>query len=313
MHAPETKTLTSQLIKADPASPVLKVIGRDTLVVKAGTSFRGKTFDEDTPVLLPKGGLVTGADYVVALSGEAIALRLTHLPDDDSYFGGFHFAPGGNAAARAGGDDVPAINPFSLWDVNFRPACKDPRGMVLIELPAGKFWCDIYLTGADCHLDGTSKFGATIADGRDCPINPATGERFKRFDYAAACAVMAHHGKGLLATDEFRAAAEGVTENSAAPRDPNTTGLDAIRTSRFGLMQATGNMWVWGHDGDPDSPRASLFGGSWIGGDSAGSRYAYVGHWPENSLDIIGARGRSDHLQLDERCDSSAAGRARAR
>ena len=74
MHAPETKTLTSQLIKADPASPVLKVIGRDTLVVKAGTSFRGKTFDEDTPVLLPKGGLVTGADYVVALSGEAIAL-----------------------------------------------------------------------------------------------------------------------------------------------------------------------------------------------------------------------------------------------
>ena len=46
-------------------------------------------------------------------------------------------------------------------------------------------------------------------------------------------------------------------------------------------------------------PRASIFGGSWINGRNAGSRYANVDNWPENSNDNLGARGRSDHLQLD--------------
>lgn len=110
--------------------------------------------------------------------------------------------------------------------------------------------------------------------------------------------MLASHGKGLLSIEEFFAAAYGVTEKSADKGDPDMTGLDAPRTSKFGLMQATGNMWVWGHDGDPDEPRASSFGGSWISGDLAGSRYAYVGVWPEYSSDDLGARGRSDHLQL---------------
>lgn len=40
---------------------------------------------------------------------------------------------------------------------------------------------------------------------------------------------------------------------------------------------------------------ASIFGGSWINGSNAGSRYANLGYnWPENSSDDIGARGRSD-------------------
>ena len=44
-------------------------------------------------------------------------------------------------------------------------------------------------------------------------------------------------------------------------------------------------------------PRASMFGGSWINGDDAGSRYANVAYnWPENSNDNLGARGRSDDL-----------------
>lgn len=40
--------------------------------------------------------------------------------------------------------------------------------------------------------------------------------------------------------------------------------------------------------------RASIFGGSWINGDNAGSRYANLDNWPENSNDDISARGRSD-------------------
>jgi hypothetical protein len=41
-------------------------------------------------------------------------------------------------------------------------------------------------------------------------------------------------------------------------------------------------------------PRPSIFGGSWINGSNAGSRYANLDNWPENSNDNLGARGRSD-------------------
>jgi hypothetical protein len=107
---------------------------------------------------------------------------------------------------------------------------------------------------------------------------------------------MKHHGKQLLSFEEFAAAAFGVTEKTAAGREPELTGLDAARTSRFGLMQATGNMWVWGHDGDPDEPRASILGGAWLSDGNAGSRCADLVHWAVDSFENIGARGRSDHL-----------------
>ncbi|OYX80463.1 MAG: hypothetical protein B7Y77_00545, partial [Bradyrhizobium sp. 35-63-5] len=205
--------------------------------------------------------------------------------------------PGGNATARAGGDDVPAINPRSLWDLNFRPASADPRGMTLVDGPRGKFWCDIYLLAKDHLAQGTSQCGTMIADGVEPPQNP-DGGYFSKLDYATAVAAMKHHGKGLLSIEEFFAAAFGVTERTSTNDDPETTQLDAARTSRFGLMQATGNLWVWGHDGDPDSPRPSIFGGSWWGVGNAGSRRASVGNWAGYSLELLGARGRSDHLQL---------------
>jgi hypothetical protein len=296
VHAKNEAT-ASLLSKADPNLPALIVTGPQSIAVRAGTIFDGHTFDVETSVLLPDTGLIAGADYVVAVSrlGVAIAGAVEVPPSDVTFLGGFHFAPGGNAAARAGGDDVPAINPFSLWDVNFRPACADPRGMTLVDGPRGRFWCDIYLLGVD-HLErGTSKFGATIADGDDLPM---LGEReASRLDYETAVKVMAYHGKQLLALDEFFAAAFGVTEKTSCGRDPKKTKLDALRTSKWGVIQATGNLWVWGHDGDPDEPRGSVFGGSWLHDDSAGSRYALVDNWPGNSSEYLGARGRSDHLQ----------------
>jgi hypothetical protein len=42
------------------------------------------------------------------------------------------------------------------------------------------------------------------------------------------------------------------------------------------------------------SMRPSIFGGSWINGDNAGSRYANLDYWPENSNENIGARGACD-------------------
>lgn len=40
--------------------------------------------------------------------------------------------------------------------------------------------------------------------------------------------------------------------------------------------------------------RPSIFGGSWINGANAGSRYANLDNWPENSNDNISARGACD-------------------
>jgi hypothetical protein len=299
------------LRKADPAVPALVVNAAGRLCVRGATQFAHRSFAGLMTVPVPKV-LEPGADYVVLVGLNTLAVEKlvsAVLPDDA--LGGFHFAPGGNAPARGGGNTVPAINPCSLWDLNFRPACNDPRGMTLVRralappanplargqlAPAYLFWCDIYLTGVDHLQYGTSRFDVTIADGVDLPQKPDGNGLFEKFDFAAARALLAHHGKGLLSFEEFGSAAIGVTEETAAGTDPKITGLDAPRTSRFGLMQATGNMWVWGHDGDPDEPRASIFGGSWHNGGYAGSRCANVDYWPASSGVNLGARGRCDHL-----------------
>ena len=288
----------AMLIKRDKTSPAIKVSGVGA-AVKAGVTFRGVSFKKDAHIKAPAGGYAAGCDYVVTIErGKPVAQLMKTASLPANAIGGFHFAPGGNAAGKAGGDSTPAINPYSIWDRNFRPACNDPRGMTLVDVPGkGRIWCDIYLLGKDHLENGTSRHGAAIADGNDRPQNPAGGS-FSRFDYDTACAVMKHHGKKLLGAEEFFAAAYGVTEKTAAQTEPKITGLDAQRTSQRGLMQATGNMWVWGTDGHPDMPRPSIFGGAWLSDESAGSRCADLGNWPGYSGDYIGARGRSDHLQL---------------
>ncbi|OYX76331.1 MAG: hypothetical protein B7Y77_02625 [Bradyrhizobium sp. 35-63-5] len=291
--------------------PVFVVTGRDKIAIRRGATIGHRVIAKAMPLSQPAGGYRPGHDYGVFVAGKSFEVRELSAampPGLRGLIGGFHFAPGGNATARTGGDNVPAINPRSVWDTNFRPACTDPRGMTLVDGPRGKFWCDIYLLAKDHLTRGTSRFAATIADGNDPPQNP-DGGYFAKLDYATAVAVMKHHGKGLLSIEEFFAAAFGVTERTSHSGDPVATQLDAARTSKFGLMQATGNLWVWGHDGDPDQPRPSIFGGSWWIDDVAGSRQAGVDYWAVNSSENLGARGRSDHLPPE----SSPRQRRRAR
>lgn len=287
-------TQTSALPAASqtaPGKPILAIIGASTLAIRAGTAITiagmAHVFDTDTPVAL--SDLIPGEDYGIRLDGDGkpiASLLGPENPIDAGWIAGFHFAPGSNAEARAGGDNVPAINPHSFWDVGFRPSCPDPRGMTLVEVGTGHVWVDIYLLGTEHKRNGTSRCGAAIADGYS----------LDRLNYQDATAIYAEHGKRLLTYDEFRAAAFGVTEKSSAPGDPNTTGIDAARTSRFGLMQATGNLWQWGTDGDPEDPRPSIFGGSWFYGSNAGSRFAILDYWPVYSHEFISARGACDHL-----------------
>jgi hypothetical protein len=55
------------------------------------------------------------------------------------------------------------------------------------------------------------------------------------------------------------------------------------------------------------SPRASILGGSWLNEGNAGSRYANLDNWADNSNENIGARGRSD-LQRDRRARADRRG-----
>lgn len=280
--------------RASASSAILFSAGAREVGIRAGAVIRidgvEHKFASDTPVVTDD--LTPGRDYGVSIAEDgrpvAIAVEGWATPLEAGHFAGFHFAPGGCAQARAGGDAVPAINPFSLWDMDFRFAGSDPRGMALVDMPDGaRFWADIYLLGVDHRAQGTSRCGVRIADGRS----------LDRLDFHDAAAILAAHGKRLLTYDEFRVAALGVTEKSAAGKRLEETGLDPDRTSRFGLMQATGNRWVWATDGDLDDPSPSILGGSWILGDNAGSRCAGLGDWPDFSHEALSARGGGDHMQ----------------
>ena len=225
--------------------------------------------------LLDTGSFVAGFDYAIhaTTAGGLLSSASFTPPAGGVLIGGFHYALGGNAtvfaatASNNGGDSTPQINPYSIWDLNFRPACSDPRGMALI---AGKFWMDIYLCNADHHLYGTSSAGKTIADGAggtSLPMIPTTfggngSTRYGNCDGFTSGEVLAAYGKSLPTLNDCHAAFVGVKEGTSIGSDPVTTKLDALRTSKWGIMQATGNMWHWTLDamwrGDRDGALATF-------------------------------------------------------
>ena len=324
------------ITKLDSSTPVLTKTGAATVSLKAGTSAKLPTgravyFPADTVVTMP--ALAAGTDYAVYVTPDGNVVASANFSAPAGYnaatilkIGGFHYANGGNATAQAGGDATAAINAYSLWDLKFKPACLDARGMTLV---AGAFWCDIYLTGTNPDVDGTSKFGATIADGSSPAKIPAMFGGNGTTDYGAfkwwhALEVGYSAGKQLLDYAEFCAAAYGTTEgtNVTGSADPGTTQRDANHTSRWGVMQATGNMYIWGR-GDALDPsaatafawsattesrgsiyqsggglKAPLFGGYWGDGSVCGSRSCVWSLAPSISAINFGARFRCDHLVL---------------
>lgn len=292
-----TKPPGVQIMTDYADAPILFSSADMPLGIKAGTSIFidpetkiDLSFATDTAIAL-LGDMRPGMDYALHLKEDGtvqVCLADAANPLQRGAFAGFHYALGSNASARAGGDSIPQINPHSFWDIGFRPACPDPRGMELRVFPDGRLiWGDIFFLGTRHREVGTSRAGEIIA----------TGETLDRLDYKTAVAILASHGKRLMTYEEFIVFVYGVTERSVAPRRPTRTGLDAPRTSAGGLMQATGNIWTWGTDGDPDDPRPSVFGGSWLVGSNAGSRFALLDYWPGDSFVSIGVRAASDHLQ----------------
>lgn len=241
--------------------------------------------------------------------------------------GGFHYAPGGNAAAQAGGDTTPVINPYSFWDLKFRPACPDPRGMTLV---ANSFWADIYFTGVDHLINGTSKYNVTIADGASPPKIPlqfgGNGiTTYAAFNWWEAAEVMQAHGKRMPTYSEFSTLAFGTTEaTSSGGSDVPTTGVSGTGatnawnkfTSRWGVIQATGCLWIRGANfggtgaaawnavtggrGSVYGPTtAAVFGGQYENTVHSGSRCSYWSLYPQESYSFVTTRGVCSHFMTE--------------
>lgn len=272
-----------------------------------------------TVVIMP-GSPVTGTDYAIWAKPngtlEATANHTTPPTTGARKIGGFHYAPGGNAGGVAGGDSTPSINAYSLWDLKWRPACPDSRGMTLV---ANGFWVDIYLTGVDAITNGSSCYNVVIADGSSPPKVPTLfggdgSTTYGSYTWFEAQELAAAFGKRCPTQQEFMAAAYGVTEATSRGSDPVNTILDAARTSKWGLIGATGNLLVWGDERagfkstsvntegrgtETDAPNAALFGGDWTDSTYAGSRSSYWCYAASFSYSSFGSRFACDHLWLE--------------
>lgn len=331
LNASSTTNLAYGLFrKADPTTAAFVKTGAFTISTQAAAisvEVNGvvHAIAASTAVTMP-GSPASGTDYAIWAKTdgtlEATSNHVTPPTANARRIGGFHYAPGGNATGVAGGDTTPAINAYSIWDLKWRPACADPRGMTLV---AGGFWSDIYLLGVDHPTNGSSKYNVTIADGSSPPKIPAAfggngSTAYGGGNWWDMGEALRSFGKRHPTYDEFAALAYGTTEaaSATAATDPVSTILRAESTSKWGVMLSTGNLYVWGANlGGPynttaawqndtggrgqtyNLPNAVLLGGTWGDGVHSGSRASNWSGAPSNSNYYFGARGVCDHLQLD--------------
>ena len=311
--------------KVDPETVLFTKTGNGTASVKeCKIDVAGKTVEYTSVTAITMPALTNGTDYAVWVKDDATiqaSANFTSPPGAGNWrkIGGFHYAPGGNAAAQAGGNTTPQINEYSFWDLKFRPTCSDPRGMTLV---GGGYWVDIYLTGVDAITNGSSKYNVTMADGSSPPKVPTMfggngTTNYGTYTWFEAMELATAFGKRCPNQQEFMSAMYGTTEASSIGTDQVSTILNAAYTSKWGVIQATGVLWVWGVErGGPyagatwnantegrgaeyNAPNAARFGGDWSSASVAGSRCSSWNVAASYSFDNIGSRFVSDHLQLD--------------
>jgi hypothetical protein len=274
-----------------------------------------------TSITMPT--LTAGTDYAIWCKPdgtlEATSNHTSPPTANARKIGGFHYAPGGNATGTSGGDTTPAINAYSMWDLGFRPVCSDPRGMTLV---GGAYWVDIYLTGVDAITNGSSKYNVTMADGSSPPKVPTMfggngSTTYGSYTWFEAMELATAFGKRSLTQREFMSAMYGTTEASSIGTDQGSTILNAAYTSKWGVIQSTGVLWIWGDDrggayntagwnantegrgSEYNAPNAVLLGGNWGDGANSGSRCSNWNTAASASYGDVGSRFCCDHLQLD--------------
>ena len=332
--------------KPDPTTPAFTKTGAGTASIKAGVSIdvAGTTVTYATATAITMPTLVAGTDYAIWVKDDATIQATTNFsaaPGAGNWhkIGGFHCGlvaagttlaggsfntagsptTGGMVWTQADVDKIAGINQWSIWDLKFRPAYADPRGMVLVN---GRTWVDIYLCSTDTAANGTSKAGSNIASGTVLPKIPAAFGGNGTITYSAlnwwvANELARANQKRLLLASEFYDAAFGVTENQSIDATASTypsTQRNAGYTSRYGIEQAAGVHYTWGQDsggsgsawvangGRGQSYNNSVarvaLGGARTDGSNSGSRCSGWSLVASNSDWSFGLRAASDHLQL---------------
>lgn len=315
-------------VKADTQSVAFTKTAAGTCSLKAGTyiDVAGTllTFASATAIVMPV--LTDGTDYAIYACTDGTVRADANFSAPSGYttansrkIGGFHYSPGGHSGVSGGGNATPQINEFSFWDLKFKPACQDPRGMALV---ADGFWADIYLTGVDHLINGSSKFNVTIADGSSPPKVPTKfggngTAAYTSLNWWEAGEVAAHHGKRLPSYAEFAALAYGTTEAVSIGADPVSTTWAAAYISKWGCAQVSGTMWQWGANFGGGAAGAAwaantvgrgstyqmenavVFAGAWDETSVSGSRCSRWNLSPTHSLSGISGRGVCNLLILE--------------
>jgi hypothetical protein len=335
-------------VKSSPLSPAFAKTAAGALSVKAGTVIsvadQVLRIDADTPVIMP--ALTAGTDYAIYVCADGTiradanwSAPIGYTTANSRKIGGFHYglvAPGTTVAGgqfattgngmiwtQADVDLIAGINAWSIWDLNYRPNCPDPRGMART---VGGAWVDIYFCSTDVDVNGTSRYNTNVASGTVQPKKPLAfggdgAVTYPNLTWWVANELAHAAGKRLLWEHEFVDAAYGVTEGvcvGGTPVTPPATMREPRFTSRYGLEQATGHGGVWGMDsgqvGESFSwmfvtgGRGGMFstphrrvrlGGEKTSSSESGSRSSSWVRSPDASDSTTYVRAACDHLQLD--------------
>lgn len=307
-------------IKAETSAPAFMVSGGQLKTATALTiSVGGVTVTHAANEVISTPVLLVGVDYAIYATADGLVVSNNFtVPDgytaeNSRRIGGFHY--GNNE-----------FKDYSFYDLHFRPACKDQRGMV-IDISGSRFWNDIYLLNSTPDALGTSAYNAQIADGSSpCKIPAIWGgdgiAQYPNLTQYIAAEVLAAYGKRLPSHDEFEILALGSTPGYVVGADPVTTKFDVNARSKNGSEQVSGHLWQWGKDvwdrgnginnyawaaedtngqgqvyeAGSQAVGAVLLGASWVYAGYAGARASTWSHEPWYSDGVVGARGLCDHL-----------------
>ena len=330
---------TQGFIKADPSSVAFTKVDEDNANIKAGTIVgfsdgSSVTFTTDTAITMPT--LAVGTDYAVWVSNNGDIEATTSFVSAPSAgvwrrIGGFHYAPGGNAAISAtgnwtthtGGNATAQINEYSFYDLKFKPSAPDPRGLTLVN---NSFWTGMYLMSNGDGAGPLHRYNVDPCRDGNAPFKPyaTTPTRYSNAIPVNISETLMYNGFRMPNIDEFQLLALGTTEQtSLGGSGPGLTGVLSSGagtkerfTSAWGVFDATGVLQVWGRGGSADQTsgtvsgvsqgrtndlfrisRFARFGGDWGSAAAAGSRYVFT----SASSDLrtgTGGRGVCSHVIL---------------
>lgn len=244
-----------------------KAVG-NALYLRAGVQveFMGVLYAPTSDVVVTMPTLTAGTDYRVAIKTDGSYEGYTYtdtLPSAAQVVGGFHYLPGNPGVFPSGGGLTPTLLEYSIWDISFRPKC-DPRGMTRVG-NSGK-WIDIYFQGDSSNTDGVSRNNDPILTGANPPVIPADyggngTTKFGTLNWWESNEHFRQWGKELPSYALMCLAAFGTKEKDGRGGHPIKTGLNTYNqtsqyggspdhnfTSKWGVIQSTGCVWVWCSD-----------------------------------------------------------------